>query len=139
MNKFLISAAAVMFAAGAAWAGAHGSMSDKRVDAMKSIGGSMKAIGEGNGDAVQHAQNIKMQFGDMLEKFPEGSMEYRAKANIWTDWSGFEAAMGKSNDAAAKLVTAAEGGDSSEIGNALKNLGGTCKGCHEEYRGPKPE
>lgn len=138
MKKLMIVGAAMVVAAGAAFAGAHGSMSDKRVEAMKGVGGSMKAIGDGNGDAVQHAKNAKMLMGGMLELFPEGSMEYRAKANIWTDWDGFKAAMEKSDAAAADLVAAAETGDRSATLAALGAMGKTCKGCHEEYRGPKP-
>ncbi|WP_417516462.1 c-type cytochrome [Minwuia sp.] len=139
MKKLMIVGAAMVFAAGAAFAGAHGSMSDQRVKAMKGVGGAMKAIGDGEGDAVQHAQTAKLLMGDMLKLFPEGSAEYRAKPNIWTDWDGFKAAMEKTDKAAAALLVAAEGGDRAKTLAALGDMGKTCKACHEEYRGPKPK
>lgn len=138
MRKFLMIGAAVMFAAGAAWAGAHGSMSDQRVKDMKMIGGAMKAIGDGEGDAVEHAKTVNTLAKGLLAKFPEGSMEYRAKANIWSDWDGFEEAMNKMVEASDDLVDAAETGDRGKTLAALGATGKTCKGCHETYRGPKP-
>lgn len=138
MKKVLMVGAALMVAAGTAFAGAHGSMSDKRVDAMKGVGGALKAIGDGNGDAVEHAKKANMLMSGMLEMFPEGSAEYRAKANIWTDWAGFEKSMNESVAASEKLVAAAMTGDRSATLGALGAMGKTCKSCHEEYRGPKP-
>lgn len=131
--------AAMVVAAGTAFAGAHGSMSDQRVKAMKGVGGAMKAIGDGNGDAVEHAKKANMLMGGMLKMFPEGSAEYRAKANIWTDWAGFEKAMNDTVAASEKLIAAAMTGDRGTTLGALGAMGKTCKACHEEYRGPKPK
>lgn len=139
MKKLLMVSAALVVAAGTAFAGAHGSMSDQRVKAMKGVGGAMKAIGDGKGDAVENAKKANMLMGGMLKMFPEGSAEYRAKANIWTDWASFETAMNKTVAASADLVKAAESGDQGATFAALGAMGKTCKACHEEYRGPKPK
>lgn len=139
MKKVLMIGAALVVAAGTAFAGAHGSMSDKRVDAMKGVGGAMKAIGEGNGDPVENAMKARALLGDMLELFPEGSGEYRAKANIWTDWAGFEKAMNTTIARADDLVAAAMSGGLDGARAALGPMGKSCKACHEEYRGPKPK
>jgi len=139
MRKTILAGIALVFVAGTALAGAHGSLSDQRVKAMKGVGGAMKAIAEGKGDATENAKKANMLLSGMLELFPEGSVEYRAKPNIWTDWAGFEAAMNKSVAASEALVAASMTKDFGTTMGALKELGGTCKGCHTDYRGPKPE
>ena len=68
--------------------------------------------------------------------FPEGSGggDSRAKPEIWTDRAGFDKAMKDAQAAAAALAAVT---DEAAYGNALKNLGGSCKTCHDMYRLPK--
>ncbi len=139
MKKLTLMAAAMIVAAGTAFAGAHALVSEQRVKAMKDIGGAMKGIGTNSGDATEHAQRINALLNGMMEMFPEGSAVYRAKPIIWQDFGGFEAAMNKSIAASEKLQMAAKSGDRDATMAALKNLGGTCKGCHDTFRGPKPK
>lgn len=61
----------------------------------------------------------------------EGS---RAKTDIWSDASGFKAKFGDMETAALALVGAA---DAAAVGAGMGALGGSCKACHETYRGPK--
>lgn len=138
MRKVLMIGAALVMASGVAWAGAHGSMSDQRVKDMKTMGGALKAIGDGEGDAVENAKTANMVAKGLLAKFPEGSGEYRAKAKIWTDWGDFKEDMNALIEATDNLVAAAETGDRGKTLAALGATGKTCKGCHEEFRGPKP-
>ena len=61
-------------------------------------------------------------------------MPNRAKAEIWTDAAGFEAAgaaYGK-GFAAVKAAT-----DDASFKAAFNEFGGSCKGCHEKFRRPK--
>ncbi len=145
MKKIILAGIAATVFAGAAMAGAHGSMSDKRVASMKEIGGAMKAISDvakGNAEASDATVAAAMKINTLAKQvpswFPEGSGEYRAKANIWTDWAGFKAANDKLVAASADLVAATKTMDSAQIGAALGATGKTCGGCHETYRGPKP-
>lgn len=145
MKKIILASIAATVFAGAALAGAHGSISDKRVASMKEIGGAMKAISDvakGNAAAseatVAAAMKINTMAADIPSWFPEGSGEYRAKANIWTDWAGFKAANDKLVAASADLVAATKTMDAGKIGAALGATGKTCGGCHDDYRGPKP-
>jgi len=145
MKKIILAGFAATVFAGAALAGAHGSMSDKRVAAMKEMGGAMKAIvavAKGNeapsADTVAAAKKLHTLAENILPMFPEGSMEYRAKASIWSDWAGFKAADERLIAASADLVTATETMDAGKIGAALNATGKTCGGCHDDYRGPKP-
>lgn len=58
----------------------------------------------------------------------------RAKAEIWSDPDGFAAGFVKLDEAATALIGAADAG---AVGAGMGALGGTCKACHEKYRGPK--
>lgn len=58
----------------------------------------------------------------------------RAKAEIWSDAAGFAAKfddMAKAGDALAGVA------DLDALRAGMGALGGSCKACHEVYRGPK--
>lgn len=70
-----------------------------------------------------------------LEGTEQGAVEgSRAKAEIWSDMAGFDAKFTDMQTAALAVVGAADAG---AVGAAMGNLGGSCKACHETYRGPK--
>jgi len=58
----------------------------------------------------------------------------RAKAEIWSDPEGFQAAAVKFGEKIGELSAAVETGDKAQIGPALQAAGKTCKGCHDDYR-----
>lgn len=58
----------------------------------------------------------------------------RAKPEIWSDPNGFAEKFKAMADAAGALVTAS---DAAAVGAGMGALGGSCKACHEAYRGPK--
>ncbi|NNK15272.1 MAG: cytochrome c [Sulfitobacter sp.] len=60
----------------------------------------------------------------------------RAKAEIWSDPDGFAEKFQALADASAALIDAS---DAAAVGAGMGDLGGSCKGCHEKYRGPKNE
>lgn len=73
--------------------------------------------------------------------WPEGSDNganavTRAQPAIWSDWAGFEKqfdAMLTAASAAAESV----GSGAEALGPALGAIGASCKGCHQDYRGPR--
>ncbi|WP_299030080.1 cytochrome c [uncultured Sulfitobacter sp.] len=70
-----------------------------------------------------------------VEGSEQGAVEgSRAKPEIWSDSAGFEAKFNDMKMAASALVGAA---DAAAVGAGMGALGGSCKGCHETYRGPK--
>ncbi|HEX9708486.1 MAG TPA: cytochrome c, partial [Candidatus Thermoplasmatota archaeon] len=94
-------------------------------------------------EAPFDAAAVKKNATTILEKlkeahglFPEGSDggESRAKAEIWSDRAGFDQAMKDAQAAAAALAAVT---DEAAYGDAVKALGGRCKGCHDKYRLPK--
>ena len=74
-----------------------------------------------------------------LEGFPKGSgpdavKDTEAKAEIWSNWSGFEAKMSDFQKEAAKLAEVAKGGDPAAIKAQFGKTAETCKACHKEFR-----
>ena len=109
----------------------------KNGDAAKAAGDMVK--GEVPYNAEVAAQAMRVIVADMEEiptLFPEGTetgFETAAKATIWTDRDGFEAAAAKlREDAEAAATAAGEGLEAFKVafGRAAQN----CNACHEEYR-----
>jgi cytochrome c556 len=91
--------------------------------------------------AMQSFQTWSRAAGIFGDLFPEGTQtgyETEAKATIWTDREGFDAALRKFDEA----VNAAVEANPQDL-EALKVAAGpvfkSCKGCHEEYRVEKED
>lgn len=118
---------------------------EKRTAYMKGLGGSMKTIGEYvKGEAAyspavaEAGRKLAAHSKELVSHFPKDSVgDSRAKAEIWANWSDFEAKAADFRAAAAKLAEATETEDKQKIGAALKATGATCGGCHDTFRAPK--
>lgn len=66
--------------------------------------------------------------------FVDGSQAGKAKAEIWSDRAGFNAAATKMQEEVAKLATAARSGNADQVRAAFGATAGTCKACHDNYR-----
>lgn len=120
----------------------------QRQDAMKEMGGHMKAInafvesGTGSAaDVAMRAGAIQEMSAKITELFPEGTSindgvgKTGAKPEIWSDAEGFKSAAMKLGELAGGLETAADGGDSAAIGEQFAMLGKNgCGGCHQTFR-----
>jgi len=85
-----------------------------RQSAMKQMGAALKA-----GDAAAVAPiAVKLKL-----LFPEGSISDKSEASpkIWEDWDEFVAKLDKLEA-------------DSNAGASPRELGGTCKSCHDNYR-----
>ncbi|MEK0418200.1 MAG: cytochrome c CycP [Pseudomonadota bacterium] len=58
----------------------------------------------------------------------------RAKPEIWKDAAKFKAAAEKMTAEVAKLDAAAKSGNLDAIKAAVGGVGGSCKGCHDDFR-----
>ena len=58
----------------------------------------------------------------------------RAKPEIWTDKETLGKAAMAFNKEANEMAKVAATGDVGAIGNQLGKLGGTCKGCHDDFK-----
>ncbi|MEO0590612.1 MAG: cytochrome c [Pseudomonadota bacterium] len=71
--------------------------------------------------------------------FPEGTSvddgyDTEALATIWEKPEDFAAAHQRLVDASAQMITLAEGGDVTAIGDQVGAIGGSCKNCHDTFR-----
>lgn len=73
---------------------------------------------------------------DVARAFGPGSDKgmTRAKPEIWENTDDFLAKYADLQSAADALLEAAQSGDRAAIGGAIKDTGGTCKACHDEYK-----
>lgn len=69
--------------------------------------------------------------------YPDGTqtgLDTKAKPEIWSDRAGFEKADAAFVASAEKLEEAAKSGDKTTFAAAFKDVGGTCGGCHRNYK-----
>lgn len=144
-RPLMIMAACVVAFASSAGADEHAEDVIKYREAlMKSLGGHIVAISQivsgrvnPEGHLRVHAVAIAGLTGDLTEFFPEGSYdeESEAKPEIWEDWAGFEAAADKNRKATRAFLKSVESGaEGADLAASFKQLGGSCKGCHEDFR-----
>ena len=72
-------------------------------------------------------------FGEGTDK----GMPNRAKPEIWKEQAKFKAAADKMIGEVAKLDAAAKSGSLDAIKAAAGGVGGSCKGCHDDFRAEK--
>jgi len=136
----------------AGFAASHASVSNKTVAARHAqmtmvsyhtgvLGGIAKGDMEFSSEMVDAAATNLRELAKMkkatlwIAGTEQGAVDgSRAKAEIWSDPDGFAAAFTDMENAASALIGAA---DAAAVGAGMGALGGSCKGCHEKYRGPK--
>lgn len=113
-----------------------------RHDVMEAIGGHMGAMVVilknqiHTNDLVLHANGLAALADIAPEVFPEGSLTEKSKAlpDVWENPEDFDVAMTRFVEAAEGMANAAADGEMAAIGAAMKELGGSCKGCHDDYK-----
>lgn len=73
---------------------------------------------------------------DVARAFGPGSDKgtTRAKPEIWENTDDFLEKYAALQNASKGLLAAAQSGDRGAIGGAIKETGGACKACHDEYK-----
>ena len=147
-----ISLLAIPLALAAVTALAHGGATGivkERMDQMVAISKAMKAIGAMLKGAEPYdagrVRSLATEIGQMggshlTELFPDGSLDKPTEAlpEIWTDWSRFEQQAADMQRAALALADGADlprsRTDPQSPDLLFRELGATCKGCHEDFR-----
>ena len=85
-------------------------------------------------------QGHVIQNGTKIVEFPVEGPEWdeliaNSKFTDWEDFAAFKASAKANHDAALMLIAAAEAEDMTTTKNALGQLGGTCKACHQQFKG----
>ena len=113
-----------------------------RQGVFKSIGGHMTGLnlilraGAHPEDFQLHAESMAALAGLVPKIFPAGSGDGKtgAKAEIWEDPEGFQEKVEAFTAAAENIGKVAGSSDMDEKVQAFRRLGGSCKGCHDDYR-----
>ena len=113
-----------------------------RQGVMKAIGGHMTGLATimknqvHQEDLALHARGIAALSDVAPNVFPAGSDVEKSKSlpAIWENPDAFSAAMAEFGVAAKAFAVAAETGDMAQIGPAMGELGGACKGCHDDFK-----
>ena len=113
---------------------------------FEAMGDAFKAIrGQLEGDSLdfavieESAQTIGARMMANKDQFPEGTgldsgAETEALAVIWEKPEDFAASADKLIAASEGLAAAAASQDIAAVQEAVKNLGGSCKACHDVFR-----
>lgn len=116
---------------------------DYRMAVMTSLRGNIGAASmivrglvEDDGYLVKHAEGLADGAQELDRIFQEGSNvgESEALPVIWEEPEAFAEAIAKAQEATAAFLAAAEGGDQEAIGAAFRNVGMSCRGCHDKFR-----
>ena len=83
-----------------------------------------------------HAKAVASLGSELHLVFPEGSNveDSEALAAIWEKPEEFATAVAAAEEAMAALGEVAESGDMKAIGAAFRDVGKSCKGCHDNFR-----
>ncbi|MCJ2179010.1 c-type cytochrome [Novosphingobium album (ex Hu et al. 2023)] len=112
---------------------------------FKKMGGAMKALKEqlsGTPDkakVLDAAKTIAATARVQTKLFPAGTgpssgVKTDALPVIWTDRTTFDGDMNKLITEADKLVAAANSGNAAAMQAQFKAVGGSCGGCHKQFR-----
>ena len=124
---------------------------DHRISEMKKMGmnlGAIAKVAKGEmaySDALNANAKAVAEIASGLDKlFPEGSglpevATSRAKPDIWEaqNKEAFQKDIENLQTASTQLVAAVQSADTAAIGAALKATGGSCGGCHKQFRTPE--
>lgn len=100
------------------------------------------AAGKAPFDAAQvqlRAPRVAAMAGMIADAFPESSKgvaDTKAKPEIWSDTAKFAAAVKEIQTKTAALATlvASDKTNSAAFQKAVADVGGACKGCHDDFR-----
>ncbi len=90
------------------------------------------------GHVLHHAEAVQGIATMALNAFPEatGGEGSRAMDAIWENWNDFLTKARALKEGADALAAAAGSGDMAAVDEAMSAVGGSCRGCHTDYRAP---
>ncbi|WP_348674827.1 cytochrome c [uncultured Abyssibacter sp.] len=107
-------------------------------DAFKTIMDKLKAGESLDAEMAEAAKTINGYAPELETWFPEGSGpeagKTDAKAEIWQQPQEFAESREAFVMAAAKFAELAEAGDAEGFAAQAREVGSTCKGCHDTFR-----
>lgn len=119
-----------------------------RINGFRELGAAFKAVNDGLRSPQPQTVLIQMSARQIRNAatqqyawFPAGSgpqpgVKTAAKAEIWTQGARFRQLQDGFASQAAAFQQAAAGGNAAAMRTAARNLGATCKACHDQFRVP---
>ena len=95
-----------------------------------------RGLVENDDQLVGHAQGLASSAKELANLWPAGSdvNESESLPAIWEEPEKFAEAIDAMVTATDAFVAAAESGDAEAIGGAFRNVGMSCRGCHDNFR-----
>lgn len=110
-------------------------------DAFKAVRDQSKAGSPDFAALLKAAEIVNQASINQQQWFPKGTGseagKTRALPEIWSKPDDFTAAQKMFSDRAPKLLAAAKAKDLGAVNSAFKDLGGSCKNCHDTFRAPE--
>ena len=112
-----------------------------RHDVMEAIGGHFGAIIKIVRGEVPHRDHLSAHVDALAglanlanDLFPDDSQGGEALPKIWEEPEEFAKKVSAFKEAANTLKSALDAGDMDAFRGTIRNVGGACKGCHDDYR-----
>lgn len=86
----------------------------------------------------KHAAVVAMMSTLVADQFPEGTDALAGETNalmeVWDESEAFADAVAEFEETSQVLVEAANSGDKEQLAAAVKDVGSSCKACHDDFR-----
>lgn len=147
MGRYLFLAGTILISA-AVLAATPQELQKERHEHYEHLGDAFKAVRDGaksstpDWAAIEKAATEVQKASVKQEQWftkgtgPEAG-KTRALPEIWSDPTGFAAAAKLFEEKTPALVAAAKSKDADAVNKAFKEVGGSCKNCHDKYRAPE--
>jgi cytochrome c556 len=119
---------------------------DSRVEGMKKFGGTLKATSQAAtpaeakakiGEAIAFSESIVSRFPKGTGIGDAGVAKSRALQDIWTKPDAFKASADAMTTTLKNVEAALATGDKAKVEAAFAQVGKSCGGCHNTFRGPE--
>lgn len=116
---------------------------DYRQAVMSSLGGHVSAISlhvrgrvEDEEALRNHAEALALTAAGIDKVFPEGTNvgDSEALPAVWDEPEAFAEAAARAKEATASFAEAARAGDADALRSAFRDVGASCRGCHDRFR-----
>ena len=86
----------------------------------------------------KHADVVQVMSTLVANQFPEGTDALAGETNalmeVWDEPEAFADAVAEFEETARDLVAAADSGDKGQLAAAVKDVGASCKACHDDFQ-----
>jgi cytochrome c556 len=146
-SRISVIAAAAAFVSVACYAATPVEIQKQRHEHYEQLGDAFKAVRDNSRGSPDFAAlekavaTIQKATVNQGQWFPKGTGpeagKTRAMPDIWSKPAEFTAAQKMFADKVPTLVAAVKAKDVDAVGAAFKDVGGSCKNCHDNFRAPE--